>query len=243
MKTFASRKQGSFATMSRTDAPTGITLASPPPRLRRGSRVGVAPRPGFTLVELIVVIIILAVMAGVIVPRTLNVGSRQADVEARAAQQLLTLAAERDTLSVEPQAIEYDDASGELRLLVRRAGTVTTLGRNDSADAWRPDPLLLPVVFTSSRLAQAWADGRPLPGSQWRVVFSPSQPRPSLTLQVEHSSDRSRSSEPGTAWQLVLAPDAAAATRLPVQAGQGFASLASARSIDLDAVGKGEKPW
>jgi prepilin-type N-terminal cleavage/methylation domain-containing protein len=223
-----------------------ITLASPSPRPPRSSCARFEPAPGFTLVELIVVIIILGVMAGMIVPRTLNVGARQTDVEARSAQQLLTVAAERDTLSVEPQAIEYDEASNELRLLVRRAGTAVTLSRNDSADAWRPDPLLLPVVFTSSRLTQAWADGRPLPRNQWRVVFSPSQPRPSIVLQIERRSDRSEarsSSEPGSAWQVGLAPDAPSASRSPVQSGQGFASLVNSRSIDLDAAGRGEKPW
>lgn len=203
-------------------------------------------RSAFTLVEIIVVIIILGVMAGLILPHAFGNSGRRVEVEARTVQHLLSMAAERDTLSIEPQAIEYDDAASELRLLVRRTGAAFTSGSGKpSSDDWHPDPMSLPVVFTSARLAQAWSDGRPLPRSRWRVIFSQDQARPNLVLQIEprDAASDGRSDDSGGAWQVTLAPEATAAARTAVQRGQGLSAFAGSRSIDLDAAGKGEKPW
>jgi hypothetical protein len=184
-------------------------------------------------------------MAGLVLPHALNTAGRQVDVEARAAQHLLSIAAERDALSVEPQAIEYDGTVSELRLLVRRTGSASTVARGTTADAWHPDPLLLPVVFTSGKLTQAWADGRPLPRNQWRVILAQDQARPSIVLQIETRSDRAGApaADKAGAWQVALSAEASAATRAPVTSGQGFSAALGSRSIDLDASGKGEKPW
>jgi prepilin-type N-terminal cleavage/methylation domain-containing protein len=211
------------------------------------ANIGWKPMPvrAFTLVEIIVVIIILGVMAGLILPHAIGTSARQVDVEARAAQHLLSIAAERDTLSVEPQALEYDDATSELRLLVRRIGSASAAVQGESgegADAWRADPLLLPAVFTSGRLTQAWADGRPLPRGRWRVMFTQDQVRPAIVLQVEPRAGAASGAK-ATAWQVALPAEASAATRVAVSPGQAFAAAGESRSIDLDASGKGEKPW
>ncbi len=190
-------------------------------------------------------LIILGVMAGLILPHALGNTARRVEVEARAAQHLLSMAAERDTLSIEPQAIEYDDGASQLRLLVRRTGAAFAGGSGSAADDWHPDPMSLPVVFTTGRLAQAWSDGRPLPKSRWRVVFSQDQARPSLVLQIEPREPTGGAGASGLtgAWQISLAGDASAATRTPVDRGAGAAAFAGSRSIDLDAAGKGDKPW
>jgi prepilin-type N-terminal cleavage/methylation domain-containing protein len=194
---------------------------------RAPSRAGV---PAFTLVEMIVVIVILGILAGVMAPAVLRSSERLAEGEARAAQRLLTIAAERDALSSGPLAIEYSDRDAELRLLVRRG---------DSTE-WRPDGLVLPVVFSNAKLAQCRADGRALPQSQWRIELSQVQARPAILLNIEARSRPSgRSNAAARAWQVWLAPDAPAATR-----SSGSATLPAAdRSIDLDANGKGEKAW
>lgn len=200
----------------------------------------------FTLIEIIVVLVILGVMAGLILPHALGNNGRRVEAEARAAQHLLSMAAERDTLSLEPQAIEYDDTASQLRLLVRRTGAAFGApARPAEPEQWRPDPMSLPVVFTTGRLAQAWSDGRPLPRSRWRVIFSQDQARPSLALQIEprDSADDSGGNSPRAAWQVSLSPEASSATRTPVEGGGGLAPSAGSRSIDLDATGRGDKPW
>lgn len=199
-------------------------------------RAGRQPR-AFTLVELIVVTVILAVLAGLILPRIAGNTARHIEAEAQAAQRLLSVAAERDALWGDPVAIEYDDSARELRLLVRRGagGEVASAGAE-----WRPDPLLQPVVFTHARLSQAWADGRALPTARWRVAFLPTDVRPELTLQIDPAGGASR--EGGLAgWEITLAPDGAAAVM--GSAGGGAPGVFASRSIDLDAVGRGDKPW
>lgn len=201
-------------------------------------------RAAFTLIELIVVIVILAVLAGAIAPSLLRSAERQVELEAQAAQRLLSIAAERDALSTEPLAIEYDDAAGELRLLVRRTDSTSLAGASGGAD-WRPDPLALTVVFANAKLGRALADGRPLPRQRWRVAFSQVETRPALALEIEPKSARQssgRNNAPAGGWQVLLPPDASAASRVGSGGSRGPA-LASDRSIDLDLAGKGQKPW
>src|SRR5215510_3248159 len=86
------------------------------------ARWGSAPigvRPAFTLIEMIVVIIIVGVLAGVLLPQALSNTGRRAETEAQNVQRLISIAAERESLSPEPVAVEYDETSATLRILVR----------------------------------------------------------------------------------------------------------------------------
>ncbi|PKP96301.1 MAG: hypothetical protein CVT74_17435, partial [Alphaproteobacteria bacterium HGW-Alphaproteobacteria-13] len=76
---------------------------------------------GFTLVEMIVVIVLIGVIVSVIAPRFAGAARRRADDTARAAALLLSAAAYRDTVGSERLALEFDGSRRTLELLVPRA--------------------------------------------------------------------------------------------------------------------------
>lgn len=220
-------------------------------RNRRGGRRLVRSRPAFTLVEMIVVIIILGVMAGVALPRLFGNDSRRVEVEVQAVQRLLTIAAERGSFIPEPVAVDFDGASSTFRLMVQRRGAAFAPPRagaggstaRPGAREWTADALVQPVELSGTIVTNAWTDGRPLPARGWRVVFTPTQPRPALAIQMRSRSGGADSSGRAEAWQVTLGTDEPSASRAWLAGSGAGAPLVATRAIDLDAAGKGEKPW
>ncbi|MFN7021025.1 MAG: type II secretion system protein [Phycisphaerales bacterium] len=220
-------------------------------RIRPGGRSRGRSRPAFTLVEMIVVIIILGVMAGVALPRLLGNDSRRVETEVQAVQRLLTIAAERGAFIPEPVAVDYDSASSTFRLMVQRRGAAFSSSRaggggsnaRPGAREWTTDALVQPVELSGTIATNAWTDGRPLPARGWRVVFMPAEPRPALAIQLRPRSGGANSSGQADAWQVTLGPDEPAASRASPAGSAAGVPLAASRAIDLDAAGKGEKPW
>lgn len=201
-----------------------------------GSRIGSLPRSsggGFTLIELIVVMIIIGVIAGVTIPRMFGSTARAAQAEAENVQRLLTIAAERDAYGNEPLAVEYSEADQSLTILSRR-DSAAGVGQAQ----WMPDRVLLPVFLSKVRISGAWEGGRALPRNSWRVVFSKLEQRPLISIQLE--SLVSDSGNPKPVWQVTLTPEASNATR---DSGSGNLAPADGRVIDLDLTGKGDKTW
>jgi len=201
-----------------------------------GSGIGSLPNRGgggFTLIELIVVMIIIGVIAGVTIPRMFGSSARAAQAEAENVQRLLTIAAERDAYGNEPLAIEYSEADQALTILTRRDSAA-----GDGQAQWVPDRVLLPVFLSRVRVSGAWEGGRTLPKKSWRVVFNKLEQRPLISIQLESLASDSGSAKP--TWQLTLSPEASSATR---DLGVGQVAPADSRVIDLDLSGKGDKTW
>lgn len=214
------------------------------------TRGGVAARRAFTLIELIVVIIIVAIFAGLTLPRAFGNSDRLADVECQDVQRLLTIAAERESLSPEPVGLEYDHRASTLRLLVRRIGSAFAprgAGASGASEtSWVADPLISPVTLSRTTLTGAWADGRALAKDGWRLVFSQSDPRPSLVLQVDGKNGGSSvggGNAAGSSWYVALSADAPGAVRAPANSGMYSPTWAGDRSTDLDSLGRGQKAW
>jgi prepilin-type N-terminal cleavage/methylation domain-containing protein len=196
----------------------------------------------FTLLEIIVCIVILGLIATAIVPRVLNVGRRQADLEAGRVQRLLSVVAEKCSVWNEAVAVDYSADKSQLSVWTRRADTKAGADATGSARVkWEMDGLVEPVVLDRLRLAQAAQDGQILPGGKWRVAFIPGQPRPELTFQLEPKAEQD-----GPRWMVTLAPDQATAVRSAGEDSLHSGKLpmgAESRSIDLDDAGKGQTPW
>ncbi len=199
---------------------------------------------GFTLLETIVVVVIVGILAGLIVPRMINVGQRQAEQESASVQRLLSVAAEKCAVWNQTVAVDFStDPAGGARLTVwsqvedAKASADTT---GAARVRWREDPLVEPVVFERLRVAQAAQDGQILPSGKWRVAFVPGQPRAELTLRLEPKVEAD-----GPMWSVSIAPDQTTAVR---DIASGMASgrgptVTQSRSIDLDDAGKGQTPW
>jgi type II secretion system protein H len=116
---------------------------------------GQPPRPrGFTLVEILVVIVVLAIAAGVAVTALGDDNARAARREARRAAAAIEYAAERAVMRAETLGV--DAAGSELRFWRRDADDAWTLVTGDDVLAVRhlPDSLAIaPVSYAGRALA------------------------------------------------------------------------------------------
>ncbi len=186
----------------------------------------------FTLVELVVVLIILAILAGVIAPRLLSGSSRTAEADVRRAAELVSTAGRRDSLTSQQLAIDYDGASSTLRLLVLRLPSAVDAARGAPAE-WVDDPLAMRVELKDVKLLSATTDGAELDPRKFRVEFKQAAVRPSLVMVFGPSEDR-------PAWTVSLTPGA---YRAQVISGEDRFADVDQTTIDLDLAGKSEEPW
>lgn len=197
----------------------------------------------FTLVEMIVVIVLIGILAGMVVPRTLSTADRRFDAEARGVERLLTIAGERVGVAGEPVALEFEtlsESESRLSLAVLRDRT----GQAGGAE-WRPDPLVEPAVLVASRVGEARAGGVALPQARWRLVLSPADPRQDITLRLVTRGAGGVGLASGTeyATEVLLPASGVRAMRaVPGRAGAAV-GVGAGVPIDLDEIGKGTKPW
>lgn len=188
----------------------------------------------FTLVELIVVLIILAVVAGVALPRVTGNAERRSETEARAVHALLATVAEQhafigastdggedpeDDLGAGPvpRALEYRVVDGRAEMRAVHAGASGVRRAGASPDTqWTPERLVEPVTLEQLRVARLVIDGQEIAlgssfggaeGTQpWQIRFSPGSLAPSVSMLLTMES------QPGSfsstlAWQIDLAPE------------------------------------
>jgi type II secretory pathway pseudopilin PulG len=179
---------------------------------------------GFSVIELIVVGVLLAVLAGVAAPRMASFLGRQVRADAAAVGEMLSAAARRDALVSQPLALDYDGEAGVLRVLV--------LTQAQDGARWAEDRLMPSVVLAGAVLEHAAADGAGLNQSGWWVEFPQGGRRPGIELVL--ASDRSKER-----WQVVLPSGASQAVVRPAVEGAPLASGA----VDLDDAGQGSAPW
>ncbi len=193
-------------------------------------------RPAFSLLELVVVIILLGIFAGVTLPRLVGGRERQGELEARRVAGLLTALAQREALSGRPVVLAYEAATAELAVLVR----TDTTGDGTQAAAWTSPPLLTPVRLSNLQLSRLLVDGAPCPGGSFRVEVPTGQARPMIDILLEMAGSRAR--ERSAAWQATLDPSQPAASVRALGESGGFAAT-TPESIDLDAAGRRTNTW
>ncbi len=199
----------------------------------------------FTLIELIVVIVILAVMSGLVVPRFISNDRRRAEAEVRALAGMLSLVAQRDALGNHQMAMSYEAISSSVRLDTRRriGPTDRRSGANADEGQWHPDPLLSEVKLSACELIETRFDGRPADDRSWRIEFAPGGsgvPRPLIELVV---AQRGSKREARPAWLIELIPSAPESSVITADPRTGAAVGRAQASIDLDRLGRSDVAW
>lgn len=182
----------------------------------------------FTLVELITVVVILAVLSAMVVPRVVNWDERRAESSVREVADTLSGAARRHLFSTQRLAIDF--AEGRLRLLTLRLRDPGSFSTNDQS--WLEDPLTPSVQLTDLELIEASADGRALDPRRFRVDLPAAEPRPQIVLRLAMTGGRNR-----TEWIIHLPPTA---DRAAVTTDDD--AVFDTR-LDLDRAGLRDEPW
>lgn len=185
------------------------------------------------MLEIIVVAILIAVFAGMIIPRLTGGESRRAEREAGELARLLSAAAGRSSLAGQAVSIEFDESDGRVRVLVLQR-VQTSRGVESE---WAADPLLRAVQLETLQLRQVAVDGSALSPTRWRIELPAGEPRGAVWILAGLRSDPA-----GTNWQIELMPEDAGATVRPGTAPPRSA-LTGGLPIDLDATNQGERAW
>ncbi len=180
---------------------------------------------------MIVVIAVLAVVMAMTVPRLIGREGRVLQLAADRIADLLTMFAQRETLSGRPVGIWHDADRHQIVLLILDI---------DEADPtepaqWRPDrtvrPVALPMSVEVKRGVVATVDGRPVDISQWPIATEPGKPRPRVEVSLFDDDGRVKT---------VVLPSHALA---PYFLDDRRAVLALREPVDLDAAGRHREDW
>ncbi len=186
------------------------------------------PRRGFTLLELLVVLVILALLFSMIVPRFAGTDRRALQLVSDQVADLLTMYAHRATLGQKPVGVGYDPERRAIMLLV----IDIDLDRPDQPADWQVDRLVTPVKLPSTvDLFDARADGEPVDLALWPIANRPGKDRPTIEITLVGRD--------GETTAVVLAPHAIA----PRQINPDEVGPAVRMPIDLDAAGRHREEW
>ncbi len=188
-------------------------------------------RRAFTLVEVMIVVTVLAIIMAMTVPRLLNREGRMFQLTADRVADLLTMYAQRESLSARPAGIWLDTGRRRLVLMVLDIDEVEP----EEPAQWRPDrtvqPVPIPPTIDAQRGVVASVDGNPVDISQWPIATEPGKPRPRIEISL-YADD-------GNVKTISLPSHAMA----PYQLDDAQAALAARRPIDLDAAGRNREDW
>lgn len=184
-------------------------------------------RKGFTLLELVIVVSLLAMIAAMVVPRVAGIGRREADVAAERLAEVLSMFAFRDIAGAQQTSIWMHPDTGCIELW--------NLERDPSRPAdpprWVPDRFVTPVRIPAGvELTEVIADGQRMVGDEWRVLSAPGGSRPRIEMRL---------SAEGREIQLLLEPSAT----MPVRMDDGKVVDGGRVAVDLDERGMDREPW
>lgn len=188
------------------------------------------PTRAFTIIELLTIVVILGILAGITLPRLVGQTGRAASRELEGVEDFLTAAGTRESLTSAPLAIEYEDDT--LTLVTLRAPE--DFSPFSPPGTWVPDPLVEPVTLAHLELNTAAASGQTLDDDEWRISFSTIEARPAVALGL--------SDPEGNQWLVWLPPDSTRARTSKLTAGVRADDLRQT-TVDLDAAGREDDPW
>ncbi|MDP7008999.1 MAG: type II secretion system protein [Phycisphaerales bacterium] len=181
---------------------------------------------GFTLLEMIVVVVVLGIIASMAIPRLSGTRDRVFELKVDQAADLMVMFAHRLSTSSKATGLQYDAPNRKLYLL-----TLET-DQDTHESFWIDDPLSPPVVFPNWMEEESLAiftDGEYADTSQWPLTTMPGENRPIIELSIEWD-DRFAT--------IMLAPHAMAPSLWLDEDGEEPLT-----PIDLDAAGQSREEW
>ncbi len=189
---------------------------------------------GFTLIEVIVVTVMMAMLAVVLVSRLTGGRSREFDLATEQVSDLMLMYAIRSEFADEPVGISMDPERNSLQLVIRRGE------RDEFNDGWQPDrsvrevrlPEFLPVQAMEFLVEGDWVDPSDKP-----ITNLPGQPRPSLEVTLQSDDPRNPRSVRLTLNSCSLRPLKQDSMRNEPN------SSVPRTAIDLDTSGRWQEDW
>ncbi len=189
---------------------------------------------GFTLIEVIVVTVMMAMLAVVLVSRLTGGRSREFDLATEQVSDLMLMYAIRSEFADEPVGISMDPERNSLQLVIRRGE------RDEFNDGWQPDrsvrevrlPEFLPVQAMEFLVKGDWVDPSDKP-----ITNLPGQPRPSLEVTLQSDDPRNPRSVRLTLNSCSLRPLKQDSMRNEPN------SSVPRTAIDLDTSGRWQEDW
>jgi prepilin-type N-terminal cleavage/methylation domain-containing protein len=185
---------------------------------------------GFTLMEMIVVIAVLALLVTMTAPRLIGQPQRALQLAADQVADLLTMFAQREALGQKPAGIWHDAGRNWIVLMIL---DIDETRPEDPAD-WRPDPFVTPVKLPPGVPANGVlgrADGESMDFRLWPIATAPGKERPAIEISLV--------GEDGATRTIVLPSHAVA----PYQVESDTSLVGFRTPIDLDAAGRSREDW
>ena len=185
-------------------------------------------RSGFTLLEVLIVVALLAVIAGMVFPRLTGNAHRATMITTDDLADLLTLFAHRDSMGAENIAIGYDPQARAV-MMMELIGDP-----QDSSNPlqWRMDRYLDPVRLPDAlELVSVFENETQLsPNDDWVIPIMPGQGRPSITLTVRSDDVELNVSLPAHALAARVMDEDDRESQVR-------------KVVDLDALGRDQEVW
>jgi prepilin-type N-terminal cleavage/methylation domain-containing protein len=144
--------------------------------------VATTARPrGFSLLEALLVVAVIALLAGLVVPRLGGLQRREERLAADRAADLLTMFAFRSAAGTQPVGLMYDPAEGRLELLIYDVDPTVA----EMPVVWQPDRLSMPVLLPESvQIVDATEGRNAMPPGAWMIASRPGGERPRVSWRV-----------------------------------------------------------
>ncbi len=186
-------------------------------------------RAGFTLIEVIIAVTIVAILAGIMLPRLGRLGKEQHELTMSKLEQLLAAFAYRESMGSRQVGLWREAGSSDISLVVMDEEAA----EGEERAAWRGDTLVPSVrIVAPAELVEVLVDGEPMDPTEFLVTSRPGSTRPSVTFVVASE---------GKETTVSLLPAALRARR---DSDASSTELADLRApIDLDAEGRDQDPW
>jgi prepilin-type N-terminal cleavage/methylation domain-containing protein len=216
-------------------------------------------RRGFSMIEVIVVVVLLGIAAGVVLPRLVGTGVRQAELEAESLRVMLAQVAQREGLGGADVLLRFTPAENDPAASGGRFEAFQRVEKSETADPnqpeWVPARLIRPVVLTFTSVAGVAVDG--LPARVGAVMEIPlgggasggasaggdRATRPGVSVLLRRiTGAETLIGQPAEHWQVDLPPGELQA-RMSRVTSAGAWRPGLGRAVDLDATGRRTQPW